>query len=47
MDKTTETRNEYQKPETMEILVSFAENVLQITSPGGGGSEDPGWNPGI
>jgi len=47
MDKTTETRNEYQTPESEVFSISFAENVLQITSPGGGGSEDPGWNPGI
>lgn len=47
MNKTTETRIEYQAPETSEILVSFAENVLQITSPGNGGSENPGGGSGF
>ena len=42
MEKTTETRNEYQTPESMVHVISFAEDVLQFTSPGNGGSENPG-----
>jgi len=42
MDKTTKTRNEYQTPESMVYVISFAEDVLQFSSPGNGGTENPG-----
>lgn len=41
MDKTTETRNEYQAPATLVVMIRFAERVLQNGSPGDGGSESP------